>query len=268
MQDANDRPYRRCHTRGLFMPLVLIGLGIIFLLDQFHVLYAGNVFAYFWPVVLIFFGLELLSGRSSPGRTLWGVVAIGASVALVMRNLGYWSFDIGRLWPLVLIGVGLSLLFRGGGRRYRYGYVGRWRSRNRRHADFPPSADSGASPEASSAPASPAGEASLDSVAVLGGVQRRITAQNFTGGRVVAFFGGFNLDLTRANIGGDTAVLELNALFGGGEVRVPDTWIIDLQGHALLGAYSDETHQNPPASGAKRLVVQGTAVFGGVVIKN
>ncbi len=85
---------------------------------------------------------------------------------------------------------------------------------------------------------------------------------------MVAFFGGFNLDLTHANIAGDTAVLELEALFGGGEVRVPENWVIDLQGHALLGGFSDETHQHPPATGAQRLVVQGTAVFGGVVIKN
>ncbi|HVA62484.1 MAG TPA: DUF5668 domain-containing protein [Terriglobales bacterium] len=266
MQIAEGRSRRHC--RGLFVPLVLIGLGIIFLLDQFHVLYAGDVFAYFWPVVLMLFGVELLSGRSSPGRTLWGVVAIGAGIALVMRNLGYWSFDIGRLWPLVLIGVGLSLLFRGDRHCRYYGRRRRWRGRYGDGAQPVPPDDASAHSGAPSAPTSADRDASLDSVAVLAGVQRRITAQNFTGGRVVAFFGGFNLDLTRANIAGDAAELELNALFGGGEVRVPETWIIDLRGHALLGAYSDETHQNPPASGAKRLVVQGTAVFGGVVIKN
>ncbi|HUZ78640.1 MAG TPA: hypothetical protein VMV93_13760, partial [Chloroflexota bacterium] len=150
----------------------------------------------------------------------------------------------------------------------RYGYRRRWRGRYGDGAQIVPPADGSADPGASTAPTSADSDASLDTVAVLAGVQRRITAQNFHGGRVVAFFGGFHLDLTRANIAGDAAELELNALFGGGEVRVPETWIIDLRGHALLGAYSDETHQNPPASGAKRLVVRGTAVFGGVVIKN
>lgn len=262
--DGNEERRYGCGGRGLFAPLLLIALGVIFLLDQFHVSQAGSVFAYFWPVIIILFGVEMLSGRPSNDRLVCGLLAVGVGVAWVMENLGYWSFDVARLWPLVLICVGLMLLFRSGNRT-TIGIFGVGGRRYRRRWGY----DGGDTPSAGgSGGPTPGNEATLDGVAVLGGVQRRITAQDFRGGRVVAFFGGFNLDLTRANIAGDAAVLDLSALFGGGEVRVPDTWIIDMQGQALLGGYSDETHQQAPAPGAKRLIVQGTAVFGGVVIKN
>jgi hypothetical protein len=43
-----------------------------------------------------------------------------------------------------------------------------------------------------------------------------------------------------------------------------------IEGHALFGAFMDETRQRPPegATPAKRLVIRGTAVFGGVSIEN
>jgi hypothetical protein len=247
-----------CTGRGLFVPLLLIALGVIFLLDQFQVFPADRVFAYFWPVIFICYGVDALAWRPGNRRAVWGVGAIAVGVALILQNLGYWAFDLARLWPLLLIAFGLSLLLRGprrGGRR---------RYRGVSFASDP----ANAAQATWGAAALDSDESDLDGIAVLGGIQRRITSQQFRGGRLTAFFGGFNVDLTGADIAGDTAVLEISALFGGGEVRVPNTWIVDMQGHALLGGYSDETHQVAPGARPKRLIVQGTAVFGGVVIKN
>lgn len=246
MTNETDRDWYRCCGRGLFVPLLLIGLGTVFLLDQYHVLAVNRAFDYFWPLVFICYGVDVLAWHPGRRRALWGVIAIAVGAALILKNLGYWSFDIARLWPVILIFFGLSLLFRGP-RRLR-------RPRSFGAARF--------------AAESSSGESQLEGTAVLGGIQRRITAQDFRGGALTAFFGGFNVDLTQANIAGEAAVLELSALFGGGEIRVPTAWIIDIQGHAFLGAYTDETRQTPPAAAAKRLIIQGTAIFGGVVIKN
>jgi hypothetical protein len=101
-------------------------------------------------------------------------------------------------------------------------------------------------------------------------VERHITSKNFKSGTLSAILGGFEIDLSRADIEGDEAVIYADAFFGGGEIRIPDTWHVVMEGNALFGAFMDETRQRPPegSAPAKRLIIRGTAVFGGVSIEN
>jgi hypothetical protein len=73
-----------------------------------------------------------------------------------------------------------------------------------------------------------------------------------------------------ADIEGDQAVLEANAVFGGGEIRVPETWMVSLQGTGLFGAYEDKTRhfQPDPSKPTKTLVIKGVAIFGGIEVRN
>jgi hypothetical protein len=51
---------------------------------------------------------------------------------------------------------------------------------------------------------------------------------------------------------------------------VPDTWDVIVRGSSILGGFEDKTHRTPAPEGVKRprLVIRGSAVFGGVVVKN
>ena len=71
-------------------------------------------------------------------------------------------------------------------------------------------------------------------------------------------------------IEGDKAVIDVTALFGGVEIQVPGTWTVESQGVGVFGGFSDETRQPRPGevSREQRLIVTGTAVFGGATIKN
>ena len=86
----------------------------------------------------------------------------------------------------------------------------------------------------------------------------------------MTFCGGFHIDLTQANIEGDTATINASSCMGGGEIRVPYTWIVDMQGLPLFGGFVDETHQTEETDPAKkkRLLVKGTTLMGGIVVKN
>ena len=55
---------RRTHQRGFTFPLLLIGLGVILLLNTLNVLDVSvfNVITRFWPVLLILIGLDVLIG--------------------------------------------------------------------------------------------------------------------------------------------------------------------------------------------------------------
>jgi hypothetical protein len=105
---------------------------------------------------------------------------------------------------------------------------------------------------------------------VFGGAKRVVGSQDFRGGEVVAIFGGVELDLRQAGMAGDSAVLEITAIFGGVELKIPQHWSAVVEGAGIFGGYSDETLQPNPAQfpGAKRLIVKGSAVFGGVEVKN
>jgi hypothetical protein len=68
----------------------------------------------------------------------------------------------------------------------------------------------------------------------------------------------------------DEAVLELNAVFGGIEVKLPESWSVVMKGAGVFGAFQDSTVQPDPRiyPSPKRLIVKGGAVFGGVELKN
>ena len=106
--------------------------------------------------------------------------------------------------------------------------------------------------------------------AVFSGGKRQIVTPDFQGGKVEAVFGGYELDFTRAGMAADTAVLHVDAVFGGIEIRIPPGWNAEVRGTGVFGAFSDETLHPDPAHYAeiKRLIVKGSAVFGGVVVKN
>jgi hypothetical protein len=114
------------------------------------------------------------------------------------------------------------------------------------------------------------GDPQFDAFYVFGGGDRQISSNNFKGGRLMAIFGGYKVDFNHAEIEGDKAVLEANAIFGGGEIRVPEHWHIVQQGVGIFGAYEDKTRhfQPDPSKPTKTLVIRGVAIFGGIEVKN
>ena len=110
----------------------------------------------------------------------------------------------------------------------------------------------------------------LNYTAIFGGGEHRISAKNFTGGEIVAIFGGFEIDLSQAEIEGERAEIEITSLFGGGELRVPDHWTVQIEGAGIFGGYGDKTaHPQINSTAARKiLIIRGVSIFGGVSIKN
>jgi len=96
---------------------VLILLGVLFLIDNLNILSldTGDVIGTWWPLAIVFLGVvQLLSTRgSSPAGPLL-LIGIGASLQLLTLDWVGW----GVIWPLIIIGVGLSVLFQGQLRRW------------------------------------------------------------------------------------------------------------------------------------------------------
>jgi DUF4097 and DUF4098 domain-containing protein YvlB len=84
-------PYRHGHPRSISGPIVLIVIGVLFLLEKMGVVHWGNLgylFAHYWPLLLIFFGLVKLiehlaaqrSGAPTPGLGVGGAILVVAII--------------------------------------------------------------------------------------------------------------------------------------------------------------------------------------------
>ncbi len=234
-----QRRLRHPHS-GLFMGIVVVAIGVLLLLSNMGILRAHEIWE-FWPVLLIVFGLSKIFEACSPsGRIFGGFIAvIGALWLAENLNLFYIRFDF--VWPLILIAFGLSMLWKG-----VYG---------RRVAAGKASAET---------------DAPVTSFVMFSGSRRRIDSENFTGGQLSAMFGGIELDLRRARITQDKAVIDATSMFGGIEITVPDEWTVSVTGMGIFGGFEDKTHPPKPVAGVapQNLEVTGTAMFGGVSVRN
>jgi predicted membrane protein len=100
-------------------------------------------------------------------------------------------------------------------------------------------------------------------------MERRITSQEFEGGEIHVAFGAAEIDLRNAATKREQIFLNLHAAFGGIELLVPDTWVVVLRGSGAFGVFEDKTHAVNPADPSRpRLILTGSAAFGGVTVKN
>ena len=103
-------------------------------------------------------------------------------------------------------------------------------------------------------------------MAILGGVSRGNNSRAFRGADLLAIMGGCQLDLRQAAIHGE-AVIEVFAMWGGIEIRVPEDWTVASHIVPLMGGVEDKTRP-PQGATAHRLILRGFAIMGGVEIKN
>ncbi|MFC1926288.1 hypothetical protein ACFLWV_00880 [Chloroflexota bacterium] len=113
------------------------------------------------------------------------------------------------------------------------------------------------------------GQDQINVTAVFSGSARRATSKSFTGGKITAVFGAVQLDLRNAVVEARPATLEVTAVLGGAEFRVPHNWVVEFDTNTVLGGTSDERSQVEAASeDSPHLIITGTTVLGGITIKD
>ncbi len=229
---------RAAVTPRLIVGLSVIFLGLVFLLDQMGRLEADRILR-FWPLALVALGVSHLLGSCPCSRRVWGALLCVVGLWFLADNLGWVDSNpfvlLRYFWPALLMAAGASLV---------------WRSlRGPRPAlDGVRSSDR------------------LSAFALLSGVELTNASQAFAGGQATAIMGGCEIDLQPAKIAGEEAVIEVFALWGGVEIKVPEGWEVVGKVTPLLGGFESKAAQ--PAPGAPRLVVTGSAIMGGVGVHN
>ena len=225
----------------VWIGLVLVILGALFLLDNLTDWHFPR--ETLWPVLLIAFGVMNLVRRGSARwlgavLTLLGIVFLLDALDIVTFHMR----DIWRLWPLVLLVIGVRMML---GVRKR-----RPRRPKRREATPGPGSDR------------------LDASYIFGSGTQRVTGQSFSEGSATAVFGSAQIDLRYASLAGGEATIDVTVLFGSIELRVPESWEVDVQAAPILGGVEDKRIRPARADGREQVTITGICMFGSIVIES
>lgn len=197
-----------------------------------------------WQMLLIAIGiLNILSVRHS----LSGVILVVIGGVFLLPRILILPFSIVHLtFPIVLVAVGLFLIVRAFFKP--------------NHEDFHKRFD---------ASVIDYNDDYINEKYVFGGTNMHVISQNFKGGKIEAVFGGGKIDLTGAQLSTEGQnILELELVFGGLEIVIPNDWKITIRTNSVFGAIVEkQTNYQNVIDPTKELIIIGKTVFGGGEIK-
>src|SRR5438067_3881174 len=202
-------------TGRLVFGALLVTLGLLWTLQNLGLADADEVLRW-WPALLVGYGLLRLTGLDGTRRVASGVLFVLAGSWMLARELGIVHVSIFRLWPVFMVAVGASLV---------------WRSM-RGPAAATDSSDAHAFPRP---------------FAFLGGNVRTIDSQELAGLEATAVMGGVEADLRGARARGSEVAAEGFAWGGGIDLIVPEDWRVVSEVMPIMGGVENLTR---PADGA------------------
>lgn len=234
---------------------VVVALGVVWLLRNLGIVQVdvGSLIATYWPIIFVIWGLDALLSGVHPARTendrardvfrgtgLIGLVFLAVGLLILGRNLGLFWMDFSILWGAFWPAV--IILIGWGLIRGASGSGGtHW--------------------------------------AVMSAIERKGQRWRLEDGNYIAFMGGVELDLTAADIPDRQTVLNLTAVMGAVDVKVPPDLEVECDGSAFLGGvtlFDEEAGgvlssrtavQAGPEGSPRRLVIHSRALLGGIEVK-
>ena len=221
-------------TPRLIIGFGILALGMLWTLDNLDVLESEPITRW-WPVILIVIGGVQLLGRRA---NRFGPIALLVVGVLLLLDRGGWiDFEINDLIPLAIAVIGLKLI---------------WDALARRQRTAATIGDT---------------DSVVHAFAVMGGVKRQSLSREFRGGDANAIMAGVELDLRNAEIAaGEDVVIDAFAMWGGVEIKVPPHWRIVGDVLPVMGAFEDNTR--PTGDAGPKVMIRGTAIMGGIEVKN
>ena len=233
----------------IILGVFILGIGVVALLSNFGVIdYSiGRLFANFWPLIIVYWGLETLFKPGGLVQRFIGLFVAFIGVVLIANRIEFepLMFDLSSLWQLIIPGIliiaGLSLL------------TGKKRIGKSHYA-------------------------------VLSGLERKKGSWELNSESYVAFLGGVELDISLAELGDGETHLDLTAILGGIEIKVPRDIKIICEGQSIFGGVEQlgdesggiftskkQTRHEPVLSPdhpnqGKVLKISSSTVFGGIEI--
>jgi predicted membrane protein len=252
-----DKKKRSYFDMRLVIGLLIIAAGILLLLKRLDIGSDYNVGDY-WPVILIVIGLGKILQPKEYRQLYWGFIIMAVGALFLLNNLGYIRFWFNDLWPILLILLGIEIIRRGFFKHtinLTCCFPDKGKHFHNLHKSWKGISNS-----------NNVDNDYVDISVTLGGGEYRFTNKQLKGGSVSAIMGGCEMDFRHADMEKEEMVLDVSAIMGEVEIRVPSHWEVVMQGSPVLGSVEDKTTK--PGNAAKKLIIKGSAVMGGVKVTN
>lgn len=232
------------NSKKLALGLVFIVAGFLFLLNKlnfipYHV--ADHLFS--WQMLLIAIGAVSIAGHK---RNFAGWIMIGVGGFFLLTDIVTIPATFRDIfWPMLIILIGLVIILRrpieGSG-----SFIKKHGHRNSTISD---------------------NESTFEDVTIFGGNKKNYQLKNLRMGKVVAVFGGSEIDLRNCQLSEDGAVLEVFNMFGGSTLILPEDWVVKSDIVAIFGGFDESKKPIGNINDNKVLYVKGLAIFGGGEVK-
>ena len=213
--------------------IVLVVIGIICALNSLGISSINIFFKGWWTLFIIvpcFIGL--FKEDSKTGDVI-GLV-IGIVLLLASREIITFSLVFKLIFPFVLIGIGISLIF---GDTFKKKINEKIKEVN--DEDF-------------------------DNIVATFSSQKVIEENKLKNTKLEAIFGGIELDLRKAKLSNDT-VIKATSIFGGIDIFVPKDVNVLLKSNSIFGGVDNKIINNK--ENTKTIYIETLCLFGGVDIK-
>ncbi|PTM04660.1 MAG: hypothetical protein DA405_06635 [Bacteroidetes bacterium] len=225
-------------NKSVYTGVVILIIGVIWLLRRMGIYLPYWVFS--WETLLIAIGFIIGIDNKFRNPASYILIAIGS--VFLIDDIFDIAFNIFHyFWPLLVMGVGLTIIFQS---RFRGARISKNYDSSLNHGE------------------------QLDITSVFNGVKRKVDSKSFKGGEVITIFGGAEVNLMNADFNGMINI-DSTVVFGGLKLIVPKNWEVRTEVTSIFGGVDDKRQSAVNVlPDDKVLVVSGTVLFGGLDIVN
>ena len=212
--------------------LILFGIG--YLLNAFNLFdFSIGRFFYLWyPVLIILLGIHFISNK----KFVFGGIVSVFGLLLQLDRLKILDINVWKLvFPFALVGIGFNIIFK------------KDKSSRRKLNDYNV-------------------DKNFEINNVFSSDERNVNSASLERGEVFTLFGSATVDMSNSIISENNFNLELTAIFGSIDIRLPEDCRIEFKGTPIFGSIDDRTRANPIST--KKVILDCTCVFGGIDIRN
>ena len=217
--------------------LVLIVVGIIIGLNVLEITHINLFFNGWWTLFIIvpcFIGLIIENDKVG---NLIGLI-IGIVLLLCARGIMDFGITLKLLLPIALIIIGLSLMFRNVFDKTIVEKMKNLNSNINKDNEY---------------------------CAMFSTQNVRLNNQKFSGAKLTSIFGQVDLDLRESIIKKDV-VINVNAIFGGSDIFVPENVNIVVKSTPIFGGITDKSLKKI-GDNPQTIYINAICIFGGINIK-
>ena len=236
MNSIEQRRKHKSKKRSI-LGLVFITVGAVLIAKKMDIIPASiSHIIISWQMLLIAIGaFNILTNKNYSS----GLILIAIGTFFILPKMFDIPFEVKEMfWPAIFVVIGVLMI-----------------TVRNRHKGF-------GSGESS--------EHSIDMLTFMGGGNRKITSQQFDGGKVTSIFGGSEIDLTGSKLHNEECMIDVFTMFGGSEISVPRNWEVQVDVTSIFGGFDDKRGPvDNSGEGPKQvLIIKGFTIFGGGEVKS